>query len=46
MSNSVQLEINSIDNRILLLKSRKTDNGNIIKKLERRKRTLIAQINN
>ena len=46
MSNVIQLEITSIDNRILLLKSRKTDNGNIIKKLERRKRILEAQINN
>ena len=35
-------KIATIDLRIALLKSRKEDNGNIIKKLERQKKKLIA----
>ena len=35
-------KIASIDLRIALLKSRAEDNGNIIKKLERQKKKLLA----
>jgi hypothetical protein len=35
-------DIQSIDNRIALLKSRKTDNSKIIAKLEREKRKMLA----
>ena len=37
---SVELKKMIIENRITLLKSRQEDNGNIVKKLERRLRAL------
>ncbi len=38
-------DIQTIDIRIALLKSRNEDNGNIIKKLEREKRRILANAN-
>lgn len=41
MNNTIK--INAINNRIELLKSRSAENGPIIKKLERKKRALMAK---
>jgi hypothetical protein len=39
-------DIQSIDNRIALLKSRKTENSRIIAKLEREKRNILKKQSN
>ena len=39
----IMKDIQSIDNRIALLKSRKTDNSRIIAKLEREKRNILKK---
>lgn len=41
---SIEFQIMTIDNRINLLRTRKAENGNIVKKLERRKHKLQMQL--